>query len=344
MSVVLVASCGDDKTDATSPDAPTNNGSGDASSPTDAPAQTSGLGTVTDVMNVQCPGGLPSTSTCRMIAVTGCPGFETEKLTATVALVPTQATLRGTIAHFKGGGGEGWELNGLQEYADAGFQQALVSWTDDWEQTQSLGIKAGGCRPSTVLKWIFDDPMSHNGSRSLAFCGQGFSGGSAQLGYALSHYGLDEYLDYVNELSGPPFARIDLGCDHSQPATATVCGAQDTMYYGQNDRQNDWENTTTCGSSTPLAADLAKWHDDSILVGGKYNFPNTEVQFFDCTNNATIVTAMAQLYYNEVKAAGTPLTDYHCYSAADGCMGESLGSGARDAVDAMIEGCVPHHQ
>ena len=33
-----------------------------------------------------------------------------------------------------------------------------------------------------------------------------------------------------------------------------------------------------------------------------------------------------------------------CVSAADGCQGEGLGSGNRDATDALIAGCVPRHQ
>src|SRR5438105_1539663 len=80
-----------------------------------------------------------------------------------------------------------------------------------------------------------------------ALGGEGFSGGSGQLGYALASYGMGAYLDYVNELSGPPFARIDLGCDGSQPATAQVCGAADTMRLPVPTLDN-WENTTSCGS------------------------------------------------------------------------------------------------
>jgi hypothetical protein len=168
------------------------------------------------------------------------------------------------------------------------------------------------------------------------------SGGSGQLGYALAHYGMGDYLDYVNEISGPPFVRIDLGCNASDPATAMVCGVADTMMLPP-DRLNPWENTTTCGTTNPPAADVAKWMADSIAVGGAYSYPKTRVEFFDCTNQATAVTAMAQIYYEQLMAAGSS-TAYHCYAQADGCRMEDIGpTGQQDASAAMLAGCVPRH-
>jgi hypothetical protein len=304
------------------------------------------LGTVSGVVDATCPSGAPPNATCKKVTVSGCPQIENEPIDATVAIVPATGTARGTIVHFSGGGGEGFETTGAPAYATAGFLQVFVSWASDWEQTQSLGIKAAGCRPSTILAWAFAEPTLHAGSRTLGFCGQGFSGGSGQLGYALAHYGMSTYLDYVNELSGPPFARIDLGCDFSQPATAMVCGATDTMQLPAA-KLNPWENTTTCGSTTPPQADVDKWKADSISIGGVYNYPNTDVEYYDCTNQSTAVTAMAQIYYQQVFTAEgnvSGLASYHCYTQADGCQGEGLGSGAGAAANAMIAGCIPRHQ
>lgn len=286
-------------------------------------------------------------ASCKQITVTGCPGIETEAIDATVAITMPSATLAGTIVHFSGGGGEGVQTSGAMQYDNAGFRQVFVAWKTDWEQTQSLGIKAAGCRPATVLQWVFSDPSLHAASRALAFCGEGFSGGSGQLGYALAHYGMADYLDYVNELSGPPFARIDLGCDGTAPATATVCGATDTMRLPT--MLDSWENIKTpnsCGGTTNDPAEIARWKVDSIAVGGVYAYPDTQVHFFDCTNNATAVTAMAQIYEGEIMTAegGGAGVTYTCFSQTDGCTGESLGQGAPQAVSAMLSGCVPRHQ
>jgi hypothetical protein len=305
-----------------------------------------GLGTVTNVQNVTCPSGAPAGSTCKHVSVAGCPLIETTPITATIATLAPTTTLTGTVVHFKGGGGEGFQESGTAAYAAGGLRQVFVSWATDWEQTPDQGIKVAGCRPSTILAWVFQ--QIHGASRSLAFCGEGFSGGSGQLGYALAHYGMGDVLDYVNELSGPPFGRIDRGCDGDAPATTTVCGA--TVTTRLPSALDAWENIhapLSCGATSIPAAEKARWKADSIAFGGVYNYPLTRVEFFDCTNQATAVTAMAQNYFDTVfQASGgdSSRVAFHCYSAADGCQGEGLGTGIQDAVNALLAGCKPRHQ
>jgi hypothetical protein len=338
--LIALAACGGSSSSSGDDGAGSDAAAADVMMMSDA-AVSSSVGTVSGVTETTCPQGAPPGATCKTVTVSGCPGIETETLDATIAILPTNATLKGTIVHFSGGPGTGFQTAGAQQYATAGFRQVFVAWASAWEQTQSLGIKAGGCRPATVLRWIFDEPTLHASSRSLAFCGEGFSGGSGQLGYALAQYGLADYLDYVNELSGPPFARIDLGCDGDAPATAMVCGATVTMKLPS--MLDTWENIQSplsCGSTGVPAAELERWKNDSIAIGGTYAYPKTRVEFFDCTNNATAVTAMAQLYHDTI----TSEKAYHCYSQADGCQGEGLGTGAAQAVQAMLAGCTPRHQ
>jgi len=339
---ILVAACGGGTQPATS-DAPAAT-DGDIS--IDAPPTAPLLGTVTDVRDLpSCPQGAPPQATCKQVTVTGCPGLETESIDAIVAIRAERTTRLGTVVHFSGGGGDGFQGATNSAYANAGYRTVHVAWRGDWEQTQSLGIKAAGCRPATILKWAFDEPAIHGGDRSTAFCGEGFSGGSGQLGYALAHYGLGDYLDYVNELSGPPFGRIDLGCDGDAPATATVCGATVTTVLPP--KVTAWENIAsplTCGSTSVPSDELARWKDDSVASGGTYVYPKTRVEFFACTNQATAVTALGRAYFDTMAAADASNTAYHCYSAADGCQGEGLGTGNRDATDALLAGCVPHHE
>lgn len=312
---------------------------------TAAAALVPALGMVTNVHGVPCPSGAPAGSTCQQVSVSNCPLVATS-IDAVIATLAPTATLTGTVVHFKGGGGEGFQESGTAAYAAGGLRQVFVSWLTDWEQTPDQGIKAAGCRPSTILAWVFQ--QIHGASRSLAFCGEGFSGGSGQLGYALAHYGMSDVLDYVNELSGPPFGRIDRGCDGDAPATTTVCGATVTTQLPSV--LSAWENIQaplSCGATNVPAAEKARWRSDSISVGGVYNYPHTRVEFFDCTNQATAVTAMAQNYFDTVfQASGgdTSRAVFHCYSQADGCQGEGLGTGTQDAVNAMLAGCKPRHQ
>jgi hypothetical protein len=291
-----------------------------------------------------CPSGAPAGATCRTITVTGCPGIE-DPVDAVVAVLAPAGASRGTVVHFKGGGGQGFETAGDREYRAAGLLQVFVSFASDWEQTRSAGLRAAGCRPATILAWIFDD--IHGASRERAFCGQGFSGGTAALGYALADHGLGDRLDYVNELSGPPFGRLDLACDGDAPDTAQVCGASVTTRLPA--KVEDWENTPppdACGRPGPSDAALARWRADSIAIGGQYDHPRTRIEFFACTSGATAVTAMGRLYYEAIAApeGGEDGVAYHCYGAADGCHGEGLGSrGQAEATAALIAGCVPRH-
>jgi len=111
-----------------------------------------------------------------------------------------------------------------------------------------------------------------------------------------------------------------------------------------------WENNqapATCGGTNVPASELERWTQDSIVTGGTFDYPHTQIEMFDCTNNATAVTAMGQLYYDAIaQATGSnpERASYRCYSAAQGCMQENVGdSGQADVVSAMLGGCKPRH-
>ena len=319
-------------------DSGTDEKSGGEASPHDSTSDALSAACTVTAVDAACPTTVapPAGSTCKEVTITACPDTPSDTIGAIIAIVEPTGAAVGTIVQLKGGGGEGWYTLGSDQYRSKGFRQVFVSWKSDWEQTTSAGIKAGAARPAALLRWIFT--TIHGADRSKAFCGQGHSGGSAQLGYALAHYGLGDIFDYVNELAGPPFSRIDLGCDGNAPATAVVCDATVTMRLPS--KVGSWENIPapyTCGGTDAPPSEIDRWKNDSIAVGGVYDYLKTDVEFFDCTYNATAVTGMAQLYEQAI----TSKTNFHCYSEADGCNGEGLGSGGDDAINTLLAGCKP---
>jgi len=107
-----------------------------------------------------------------------------------------------------------------------------------------------------------------------------------------------------------------------------------------------WENSAACGAAGAPASDIDRWKTDSVAIGGVYAYPKTDVQFFDCTNNATAVTAQAQILATLIATTegSSTLVGYHCYGAADNCNGEGLGpKGTAELTASMTAGCVPRH-
>ena len=188
-------------------------GSADATSSSSDDAGTRmQLGTVT-VVDDPCPDGdgeLPGTS-CQLVEV-ACPGIPA--LRAQVRTTPPASTVdtRGTILFGTGGGGESWYERGpnpsamMRALAGDGFQIVQRAWIDQWE-SGGEGLAAAACRYATLLTWVHDEVRSAG-----ALCATGNSGGSAEIGYALSRWDREAILDLAVPTGGPVMSRVDLGC------------------------------------------------------------------------------------------------------------------------------------
>jgi hypothetical protein len=140
-------------------------------------------------------------------------------------------TARGALVFFSGGGGDFYwarEKKGADILIDRllqdGFAVMQVRWASAWEDA-AAGEVAGahvGCRPSTIVSWLHDNEyvpdlasgkvVQPPGAAVCGFCITGPSGGSAQVAYTLSHFGLEAKLDGVFPISGPTHAALVKGC------------------------------------------------------------------------------------------------------------------------------------
>jgi hypothetical protein len=264
------------------------------------------LGTVTGVTPITCPSGYNSGTVCYTATVENCSGAL--NLGFTYGELGTGSS--GTIVTFNGGAGDTTPEGSpsfATDYSNAGYKVVQVVWSGPWEDTadgSGVSIKTAGCRPATVLKYVYQNIYT-NSSGTAGMCAQGTSAGSGAIGYALAEYGSGAYLDNVELLSGPVFGDIEKGCVVPNTPTVTVCpagvtacntgtegGWPDPPQYIDGDITaiNNWSGIDACnGSSNTTSAENAAWKHMSIVDGlsdSTLSYPNTAVAGWLCSNTS----------------------------------------------------------
>ena len=308
------------------------------------------LGSVSGVTDVTCPlqGSYPTGVKCQRLTVS-CPGVE--DIAVTVA-VTTPAGGSGATAILHDGGG-GTTIFGHGDFAqnlvNRGMNTVQLAWATSWEASpMAQSALVAACRPATLFRWVFS--TVHGGSRTAGFCALGQSGGSGAVGYAISHYGMGDTLDFAMMAAGPPFGRIDYGCDPSSytgPPVVACAGTPNQiagpMYYGagHSSEIDAWEFTTACHSGMATDADRAKWAAASIVSpGAVYNYPRTPTSFWYCGMNPNNTPAMGTFFNSLI----TSTKEVNCIPT---CSVESFYADPPTLAamtQRMYDSCQPRHQ
>ena len=301
------------------------------------------LGTVKILGPATCPSNAAKGAVCKSMRVS-CPGIP--DLDGTLGVTKPTGTTQGSIVLISGSGGTAFYNSGFADaYVTDGFRVVQFSWNTDWESTGGIGLKTAACRPATVLQYVFN--TVHQKSRTTGYCGQGLSAGGATMAFAMAHYGLADYLDYVVIGGGPGVSRLDYGCDralYTGPKLNLCPQLTDAPYgFGNGDKVNGWENTTTCATRNPPQADIDKWASDSIIsTGANYSYPKTSMSWYFCTTKPNNSTGQGKFLIDQVLPRNVP--DVNCYSGI--CQNEAVWQdpAAADATKAeMLSMCVPNH-
>jgi hypothetical protein len=298
------------------------------------------LGTVTLISGpTPCRG-----QSCYQLDVS-CPELAQSEQATLMVGDPVGLLSRGTIMFMTGGGGTSfWEQFGadaarvLGELRAAGFRTVQLRWARGWligAPGKLEGHVRLACKPATVAAWVYR--MLHDQGPTTAFCATGNSGGSAQVSYMLSHYGLSQILSAAVPTGGPPMGRIDLGCIRDDPANRElwyVSGAAALIDQGFGITRNG-----PCLRSN--RSFRQRFQEASVAFGNNdYVYPNTMVWFLFGELDESNAVEQGLTYYDRLVQEGTPLVRKDVVPGTPHAV-PSTPQGANRVRDIMLSECRP---
>ena len=260
---------------------------------------------------------------CRVVVVS-CPELKDLRAQIRVTEPGAGKQLRGTIVMGSGGNGGGFYAaqppvqSLVIELAAMGFRVVDRQWDGGWV-TQEGGLKKEACRYATLLTWVHD--RLHTGGKFVA---TGNSGGSAEIGYALTTYGRGEILDLAIPTSGPPTARLDYVCaEKASEEWSALCVS--IIPKGAIECKPGCmlgPNNGVCKQVTASATSAQLLDDSVVHPGAVLNYPKTRVHFLfgtlDCGEPVPAGLIYATKVTSEKQIEFVPRTPHALFSTAEG--------------------------
>jgi hypothetical protein len=174
------------------------------------------LGTVTPLPDAcsSREANLPGT-TCHRARVS-CAGLPDVDVELRISDPPVGTPIAGTVVMGVGGNGVGFYL--APEYGPdvraaltvAGYRLIERSWPGPggWYGDNSAGLRANACRYATLLEYVHEQQQAPG----TPLCITGNSGGAAEVGYALTTWGVGAFVDMAAPSGGPAVTRLDYVC------------------------------------------------------------------------------------------------------------------------------------
>jgi hypothetical protein len=233
-------------------------------------------------------------------------------------------------------------VQGLQSQ---GLWVIQVRWRTPW-MLSAPGEDAGSahmaCRPATVVRWVHDNryvPLGiTSGLGECGYCITGNSGGSAQVAYPLSFYGLDSILDADIPTSGPTHTVVKKGCLRQT--------ADQHYWYSPNESMSVDDSfgfdqlPGSCHDHDESYA--SRWDAESVDTGGNdLVYPTTRVVVLVGTKDCGDAPAHGVAFYSALVAAGTPLVSFNVI-ADMGHYIESYSNGLTELQNALLDQPIGH--
>jgi len=289
-----------------------------------APAAAQGLGTVT--LLGACPSGSGSfpNTTCALLRVqaSGLPDIDVE---VRVTEPTPGAPYLGTVVLGSGGNGvEFYASQGggdlvVQALLDGGVRVIDRRWTAGWFDSSPF-VLPQSARYATLLQYLYENV--HTGG---SFGVTGNSGGAAEIGYALTTWGSDSFVDLAVISSGLILSRIDYLC--TEPAAepwASTCPAIMPPGSTQCGVPACTEATTNsfCLGYPAGTTVQQLWEDSTMHPQADLSYPTTAVHLIFGALDCTAALPLGMLFHDSIAALASvefvPDTPHAVYSTPEG--------------------------
>jgi len=172
------------------------------------------------LLDTPCEKSPPAATGCERYEVT-CAGLAPAIVDLAIYAAKDGAPSKGTVLFGSGGDGTGfYNFTETKALNNAGYTVVERRWPAGWFTGGTDGPQQTACRLAALIRHLRATPPA-----SGPLCATGNSGGSAELGYALTWQAAAPSLDFAMPTSGP-FHRLDLACQgEADPDWPDQCDA-----------------------------------------------------------------------------------------------------------------------
>lgn len=254
---------------------------------------------------------------------------------------------KGTILFGSGGDGTGfYNFTQAQALLAAGYTLVERRWPAGWFTGGTDGPQQAACRLGALIRHLRAEPPA-----SGPLCATGNSGGSAELGFALTWQDAGPSLDFAMPTSGP-FHRLDLACqgesDATWPAdcealrqaTCPDCASKACQLANGPRSLMDLAFADTPRCSAPGPGDLALLAERSPTLGPDVaSLGDLPIHFMIGKDDPGAYEPLATALHDALKASGA-VVDIDYITGAPHEM-DSVPAGGEAIRDALLARCVP---
>ncbi|HVI06844.1 MAG TPA: hypothetical protein VND65_00975 [Candidatus Binatia bacterium] len=218
------------------------------------------------------------------------------------------------------------------------YQTIQLAYDNWWQLTGTTtgSLKVASCRIATVLNFFYTTYfLPNNNTTTAGMCAHSQSGGAGGLGFAMTYYGVGDFLDKAAFVSGPEYGNLVEGCVPPVHPAANICPSTNGVYaMGCSTSAGTWSDAPNYlgGSASNISTELNNdppcsksgfkytkaeqqlLADTSVVDGlsdASYTYPNTAVTAFLCDDDSFWTNpseTQGWYYYSQFNTSSVPST------------------------------------